>query len=193
VVHPGKATPAKRRGDGHCRQQGRPTSTSTGTRPRSSCRSASLSPVQGGLASIVLGADDPILLHKWQHRPVKIALLSSSKMASRRLLHFSGSCRLAGELFALALLVGKQGGSLGLRSALAPCLRRWSRERHGLPPAPGHPASGPQASAGLPQFRPPYGELDGIRSPRSPVLSHSSQIEPICQLPDGKAYSLRCA
>src|SRR4051794_4096841 len=40
--------------------------------------------------------------------------------------------RLAGELFALALLVGKQGGSLGLRSTLAPWLTRLSRERHGL-------------------------------------------------------------
>src|SRR3954453_8542774 len=40
--------------------------------------------------------------------------------------------RLAGELFALALLVGKQGGSLGLRSTLAPWLTRWSRERRGL-------------------------------------------------------------
>src|SRR6516164_5134540 len=37
--------------------------------------------------------------------------------------------RLAGELFTLALLVGKQGGSLGLRSTLAPRLTRWSRER----------------------------------------------------------------
>jgi hypothetical protein len=36
--------------------------------------------------------------------------------------------RLAGELFALPLLVGKQGES----STLAPWLTRWSRERHGL-------------------------------------------------------------
>src|SRR6516164_3714103 len=40
--------------------------------------------------------------------------------------------RLAGELFTLALLVGKQGGSLGLRSTLAPWLTRWSRKRHRL-------------------------------------------------------------
>ena len=38
--------------------------------------------------------------------------------------------RFASELFALALLVGRQGGSLGLRSTLAPW--RWGRERHRL-------------------------------------------------------------
>jgi len=46
-----------------------------------------------------------------------------------------GARRLAvtpGELFARALLVGEQRGSLGLRSTLAPWLMRWSRERRGL-------------------------------------------------------------
>ena len=51
-------------------------------------------------------------------------------MSLRAITHFS--CSLAGELSALALLVGKQVGSLGLRSTLAPWLMRWSRERHRL-------------------------------------------------------------
>src|SRR5262245_47692896 len=51
---------------------------------------------------------------------------SDATLRSHRASEHEGAT--AGELY--ALLVGKQGESLGVRATLAPWLTRWSRERH---------------------------------------------------------------
>ena len=83
---------------------------------------------QCGLASIVLDADNPIPLHNGSvGRKDRAPKLLEDGL--QPITHLSGTCRLAGELFALAPLVGKQGGSLGLRSTLALSLTGWRRQR----------------------------------------------------------------